>query len=319
MIVLDILVSEVNSATDQPSSDEPNQRNDSPDIANDVESTGWEVTDPPPLPEAREPGEILNDLQKLDFTSDPKVLELAREQLFAPRVMLPLARDYATEYATEYHVCFGGPRLVRGPIDMGENIDSQHIHPTLSTLSRFKKRPSIKSLFSPLPRVVFDIGRLYLKTHDVANEGPTYQPTNYRVVLDLKSGAIWLFYEYYDFDSDDLVEEIEFLMNEKLQLRVKKSFDSAKILNSVEEWNNSLTVKTIEDNIKKFGFMSHAYIAPAKSNTVGEQLKSSFKRSKWLSSPISSVKSSEPKEKTLANIEVRSATSRSSSVIQTDG
>ena len=243
---------------------------DRPDIADGAESSGWTVTDPTPLPEAREPEEVLDDLRALPFTSDPKprAMELAQEQLFAPQLMLPLVGDY--------HVCFGGPRLARGPMDMAGKIDSLEVDPVLAGV---KKSQCIKRRSKHIPSVVFDIGQLYLDTHNVAND-PSRQPTDYRVVLDMKSGAIWLLYEYYKFDLDGREERIKFSMNKTMKAGAEKSFDLAQVLSSVREWTNSLTIETITHNIKKSCCMSHAYITPVLSSFVEVQLKKSPKRHK---------------------------------------
>lgn len=296
MTVLHTLPFKFNSAIDQPTSDEQNQRDDGPNLAGDTKSAGWTVTDPPPLPKAREPKEILYDLRNLDFTSNAEVTKLAREKLFAPQVMLRLTEDY--------YVCFGGPGLVRAPMKMEKNIHSRDIHPTLSAITK-PDNPAGRFL----PSVVFDIGRLSLKTDDAAPEGSTYQPTDYRVVLDIKSGGIWLFYEYYKLDPDDLVEKIEFSMNETMEKRVGKKFVSAKVLSSVKDWNDDLNVTAMETNMKESCNEVHAYIAPALSNYVEEQLKSSPKR-RIISFPPLRTQSSKPKEKVRVSIQEARAPSK---------
>ena len=49
---------------------------------------------------------------------------------------------------------------------------------------------------------------LFIKPHTTTPDGDAYQLTYYRIVLDVNTGAIWLFYEYYQFDPD-LKEEKE--------------------------------------------------------------------------------------------------------------
>ncbi|KAG8525579.1 uncharacterized protein KY384_009223 [Bacidia gigantensis] len=268
--------------TDQAKSDNQSQHNDKPDNTKSADFQSWKMTDLPPLPKARAPNEILNDLKALVFTDD-EGLKLLREQMFTPRVMLPLAGDF--------YVWFGGPDLARAPLELGDEIDSRDIHPSVSEI----KRPtSIMSWLKPnkrLPREVFDIGRLYLKTHDATNGGPAYQSIKYRVVLDMFTEAVWLFYEYHELDpEDDSIIKTDFLQSETLKIGGQKSFDSAMILNSIKDWNEDLTMEVIRENIKESGFMSHVYIAPALSRTVEEHSKSSRqRRTRSLSSPKDEV------------------------------
>jgi hypothetical protein len=272
MTVLHSLPFKANSAADQPTSDEQNQRDNSPRLVGGAKSAGWTVTDPPSLPKARESEEILKDLRDLDVDNNAEVTKLAREQLFAPQVMLRLAGDY--------YVCFGGPGLEREPMKLKtktkKRIDSRDIHPTLSRI----KKPNNPTSPRRLPRVVFDIGRLSLKTDDAAREGSVYEQTDYRVVLDMKSRGIWLFYEYYKLNPDDLVEKIEFSMNKTLRRRVGKEFDSAKVLNSITDWNNDLSVTTVEKIMKESCGEVHAYITPALSINVKKQLRTKSSKSR---------------------------------------
>ena len=252
MNVLDILLFGTKSSAVRNNSSEKIQRNSKSNPKDDAESIDWEIIDPPPLPKARKAEEILNALRKLDSTSHTEVLELAQEQLYAPMVMLPLSRDY--------YVSFGGPRLGREPMDIGEGkdkIDTRNIHRTLSTINQPRK-PSPKS--KDLPTVIFDIGQLSLGTH--AGQEFTYQPTDYRVVLDMLSRSVWLIYGYYQFDLDDVARKVEFLENKTMKDRFGDNFDSAKLLSSVTEWKHGLEEKTISSNIKESGSMRMGCIAP---------------------------------------------------------
>jgi len=225
----------------------------------------------PPLPKARAADNILSELRNVHLTSDEDFKSLSREQLFAPVVMLPLAGDY--------YVGFGGPRPAREPMDFSTGkikIDSRDIHPTLSGIK--KPKGFLRSFVSDVPKVVFDIGGLFIKSHATTPDGDAYQPTYYRVVLDVNTGAIWLFYEYYQFDPDFKEEKVEFCMNETLKERVNRTFDTAKILDSIKEWRVGLNSTTVERNMRKSGAMARAYLTAALSANVEEYLKAPIKR-----------------------------------------
>ena len=231
----------------------------------EAQSVDWEIPDPPPLPDAREPKDILRDIQNLTaISNEPEGLKLVREQLYAPRVWLPLAEDY--------QVSFGGPILVRRPM-LEDKFDSREIHGTLMNIEMDAKR-KLKER-ETLPGIVFDIGRLYLSEESRGiSAGPEYQPTDYRVILEWTTKAVWLFYEYYRTDADDSVIEFKYQERNILARKIGKEFDSAKILNSVWEWGDGLRAEAIERNILENGFKSSAYIAPALVTFV-EDLKSS--------------------------------------------
>lgn len=254
------------------------------DITDDAESVDWGVFNPPPLPNPRDPKEIINDLKKLVATDHGKCLELAREQIYAPQVMLSLAGDFA--------ICFGGPGVIREPISLGQKtegkLDSRDIHPTLSSIARrkdgkyFGKHSSLhfvgkhSGTHSSLPSVVLDIGRLHLRivSHDNAKDAPMYQATDYRAVMDVISRAVWLFYEYYEIDEDESPVKVPFQKN-PLTKTIGKHFDAAIALPSIEKWDDQLSAQVVKANIRKSCFMSHASIAPAVSRHVENQLEAS--------------------------------------------
>ena len=275
-----------NTSADQSNSDGPNQRDDHPDAATDTESV-WEIEDPPPLPKAREPQEILSDLKGLILIQDKfKGLELAREQLFAPPVMLRLAGDY--------FVKFGSPDLVRGPMDAGDKIDSMDIHPFLSNIR--KDPTSTPGTQRELPSFVFDIGKLYLRDTSSA-----YQPTDYRVVLDAATGSIWLFYEYYQIGLDDSTEKVQYLVKNPLEVKLHKRFDSARVLVSVEGWDDDLTVEETERSIRETGRMSFTgnYMTPATTHAVEELLGTPRANNENLAAVHQGLP---PKKKTVADV-----------------
>lgn len=270
-------------------------------IADDVELADWGVTDVPPQPKSREPKEIVDDLKNLDATDSEKCLKLAREQVHAPRVMLPLTSEFA--------ISFGGFRLFRKPMSLGQKskgrLDSRDIHPTLSNITKLKGGKHVGELSSlpfigkhfgmpsSLPSIVFDIGRLHLRIsdgdrakHTPFYEGtdyrafmaPMYEPTDYRAVMDVISRAVWLFYEYFRDDQYGSSEQIPFRKNSLTKKIGKKRFDSAIALQSIENWDDQLTVEVIEENIKTSCSMSHACIAPAVSRHVEEILEASRKQ-----------------------------------------
>lgn len=220
---------------------------------------------------------------------EPEGLELVREQLYAPRVWLPLTEDY--------HVSFGGPIMARGRMEGDDKIDSRGIHSTLVNVVK----PATTKLKKPmkLPGVVFDIGRLYLseKSHGIS-EGLTHQPTDYRVFLEWTTKAVWLFYEYYRFDSDDSVIKFEYQKNNTLARRIVKEFDSAKILDSVKEWRHGLRTEDIERKVRENGFRSSAYITPA---FVKDLNKSSRKKPEPLSSSLRKESSKSEKGASTSN------------------
>ena len=181
--------------------------------------------------------------------------------------------------AGDYYVGFGGHRAAREPMDFGTakiKIDSRDIHPTLSGIQ--KPAGFLRSLVSDVPKVVFDIGGLFIKSNATTSDGDAYQPTYYRVVLDVNTGAIWLFYEYYQLDPDFKEEKVEFCMNETLKERVVRTFDRAKVLDSIKEWRDGLNPTTIERNMRKSGAMAHAYLIVLLSANVEESLKAPIKR-----------------------------------------
>ncbi|KAN0083429.1 hypothetical protein V8E54_002517 [Elaphomyces granulatus] len=209
------------------------QRDDGAGVADVAASSSMNGTLLPPLPKARAADNILSELRNVHLTSDEDFKSLSREQLFAPVVMLPLAGDYY--------------------------IDSRDIHPTLSGIK--KPKGFLRSFVSDVPKVVFDIGGLFIKSHATTPDGDAYQPTYHRVVLDVNTGAIWLFYEYYQFDPDFKEEKVEFCMNETLKERVNRTFDTAKILDSIKKWRVGLNSTTVERNMRKSGAMARAYCA----------------------------------------------------------
>ena len=289
------ILGKANNSADQSNSDGPNQHNDGPDAATHTEPVHWEVDGPPPLPEARGSKEILKDLKDLIPTRDKfEALDLAREQLFAPPVMLHLAG--------EYYVKFGGPELVRGPMDAGDPTDSRDIHLTLSNLtkpanSRFQKNQA------RLPSFVFDIGRLYL-----INKSSAYQPTNYRVVLDVVTGEIWLLFEYYQIDLDNPAKKVQYLKENILEMKVQKRFDSAMVLDSIKRWDDSLTVEVMEWNMIKTGVKSGTYMTPATVQSVEDLLVS--QRIKGETFMVPERQDSHSKGKRKATIDVQSLASK---------
>ena len=321
MTALNISLPKTNSAADQRTTVELNQRDDGPDvtdgaksavcgvmdplfiasdIADDAKSADWGVTDLPPLPKPREPKEIVDDLKKLAATDRGKCLKLAREQMYAPQVMLSLASDFA--------ICFGGPRVVRKPMSLGQEIegkfDSRDIHPTLSSITKLKdgkysgRLSSLHSVGkhsgrpSSLPSIVFDIGRLYLRISDGdAKDASTYEATDYRAVMDVISRAVWLFYEYYEVDEHESPVQVPFQENQLTRTIGIKRFDSAIALQSIEKWDDQLPVEVVKTNIRKSRFMFHACIAPALSCHVEDLLEPSRKQQN-VQNPIPLVDSS---------------------------
>lgn len=49
-------------------------------------------------------------------------------------------------------------------------------------------------------------------------------------------------------------------MNETLIERVNRTFDTAKILDSIKEWRVGLNSTTVERNMRKSGAMARAYL-----------------------------------------------------------
>jgi hypothetical protein len=130
--------------------------------------------------------------------------------------------------------------------------NSRDIHPTLSGIK--KPEGFLRSFVSDVPKVVFDIGGLFIKSHTTTPDGDAYQPTYYRVVSDVNTGAI-------DFKE----EKVEFCMNETLKETVNRTFDTAKILDSIKEWRVGLNSTTMERNMRKSGAMARAYLTAALS------------------------------------------------------
>ena len=268
------------------------QREDG-EIANDEQSVDWEIPDPPSLPKARKPEQILSDLINIAASTgnEPEGLELVREQLYAPRVWLRLTDDY--------HVSFGGPILARGRMEGDDKYYGWNIH---STLVNVVQPAGVKlEKDKNLPGMVFDIGRLYLSENSYGiSEDRTYQPTDYRVFLEWSTKAVWLFYEYYRFDSDDSVVRFEYQKDNTLARNTGKNFDSAKILDSVEEWRQGLRTENIRSIIQKNGFESSAYITPALTPSVEDPSKSSRNEPKFLS-PFPENRRSKSKKKASAS------------------
>lgn len=117
-------------------------------------------------------------------------------------------------------------------------IDTRAIHLTLSGIT--KPNGKWLSKASDVPQVIFVIGRLIIKS-DATTPERVYQPTDYRAVLDLSTEAIWLLYEYYQFDPDFKAEMVEFCMNKTLEERVNQTFDTVKILDSIKAGQTALT------------------------------------------------------------------------------
>lgn len=161
-------------------------------------------------------------------------------------------------------------------------IDSRDIHPTLSRIKNLEG--FLRSLVSDRLPKVFDIGGLFIISHATTPDRDAYQPTYYRVVLDVNTGAIWLFYEYYQFDPDFQEEKVEFCMNETLEERVDRTFDTAKVLDSIKEWRDDLTPTTMERKTRTSGAMARAYLTAVLSDYVEMNLKAPIKRR--LSLPI---------------------------------
>ena len=175
--------------------------------------------------------------------------------------------------------------MARGRMEGDDKIDSREIH---STLVNVVKPAGVKlKKHEHLPGVVFDIGRLYLSenSHGIS-KGLTHQPTDYRVFLEWTNKAIWLFYEYYRFDSDDSIIRFKYQKNNTLARKIGKDFDSAKILDSVEKWRHGLRAEDIKSIIQKNGFESSAYITPALVTSVKDPNKSSRNKPEPLSSSL---------------------------------
>ncbi|MCJ1461646.1 hypothetical protein MMC07_000243 [Pseudocyphellaria aurata] len=224
------------------------KRDDGAGVADDAASPSSLLT---PVPKTRA-DDILNRLKKLHLTSED-LKNLYPEKRRGPVVMLPLAGDY--------YVSFGLPRLAREPVDWGTGptkIDTHDIHPFLSAIKRTEG--SLRGLGSDVPKVVFDIGRLHIKLKATAPNGDAYEPCYYRVLLDMVTRAIWLCYEYYQYDPDLQEEKVDFCMNEVLEERVDCAFDTAKILDSITEWTDGLKPATIEKNMRESGAMARAHL-----------------------------------------------------------
>ncbi|CAG8949003.1 hypothetical protein HYFRA_00002131 [Hymenoscyphus fraxineus] len=199
----------------------------------------------------REPQEILHDLKRLDFDRKDEFLGfwLAREKVFTTPVMIPLVEDY--------YVAFGGPGLAR---PKGRGAGGRDVHETFSIVGATGK--------SRLPAVVvFDIGDLCVK------KGEGYESTEFRVVMDMWSKEVWIFYEYCKGNDEGAVEKNPFAMNGVFYQRTGKIFDSAKILNSIRDWNGGLEVETVEKNIKRSAANIGPYIEPALSDYVEHEIK----------------------------------------------
>ncbi|MCJ1467836.1 hypothetical protein MMC07_006461 [Pseudocyphellaria aurata] len=233
-----------NIAADQPHIEKRSQRDDGDDAA----SPSSLLT---PLPEARTADTILIRLKKLHLTSDEDLKNLYRERRRVPVVMLPLAGDYC--------VAFGRPRLAREPFDFGTGetrIDTHDIHPFLSGINW--SEASLCGLVSDIPKLVFDIGGLFLKSHAPTD---TYHPIDYRVVLDMHTRAIWLLYEYSPHDPDpDFQEEekVAFCMNATWILQ---QFDPAKVLDSTSPFRDGLDPIAIEKNMRNNDAVARVYFA----------------------------------------------------------
>ena len=316
MTALGLVLPKTNSAADEQATDEPNEHGDGSgdvdgtesagwappsicsDSADDAEHEGWGLTDPPPLPSARKPEEILDDLKSLVASDSKKRFELVQEQTLAPPVMVPLAGKFA--------ICYGGPSMVRGPMSpegtLSGSIDSRDTDPTLSKIVRFSNGDrSIQILqlliqilqlralgrkYRSLPLVVFDIGRLYLKKPaSKEKETFTYQPTDYRAVMDRDSKAVWLFYEYYEVDEDESTTKVPFRLNSPLAKYTGHEFDSAIVLRSIEQWDDELTDPIIKKTITESCFMSGVHLAPTLIGSVQDLVEASQKQRPQAISP----------------------------------
>ena len=158
MTVLDILLAKANSAADQSHFKKRSHRDDGADVVDVAASPSLNVTLLTPLPKARAADNILNELRNVHLNSDEDFTNLFREQLFAPVVMLPLAGDY--------YVGFGGPRPAREPMDFGTG---KKIRLTVVIFIRLcqelrSQAGFLRGLVSDVPKVVFDIGGLFIKS-----------------------------------------------------------------------------------------------------------------------------------------------------------
>lgn len=181
----------------------------------------------------------------MDFSDESSLEELTRLKLHAPSVMVPLAKNEELQY----YICFGGREAARKPNSMA-GIDARDIN----DIYMATKSESPKDIM--MPKFVFEIGRLFFQTANDTKEATKYRPTDYRLVVNADNGAVWLFYEYYQFDFEETEREERFKMDPTLFSRLHREFDSTIVLDSVKKWDDLLTVEIIEESMSRTASMT---------------------------------------------------------------
>lgn len=182
----------------------------------------------------------------MDFSDEPSLEELTRLKLYAPSVMVPLAKNEEIQY----YICFGGREAARKPISM-DGIDTRDIN-DIYMATESKSSNNVMT-----PKYVFEIGRLFFQTANNTEETTKYSPTDFRFVVNAENGVVWLFYEYYQFDYEETEREERFRMDPTLSSRLHQEFDSVIVLDSIKKWDEHLKVETIEESMNHNAFMTH--------------------------------------------------------------
>jgi hypothetical protein len=179
----------------------------------------------------------MSSIQKIDFRQDSQIADLDALQQTGNAVDLPLAKDGVK---LEYIIRTGQIGLeIQAPSAPPQGVK---IYPTPTALVPKRSVPATTG--PPLPKYIYQIGRLFIKRQDAAK--PTvdqpYQRTPYVVVIDAATPAksLWIVYDYTPYtDMGDRValELVSYAPEQPLFASVKTDFDIAQILPDVKDWN----------------------------------------------------------------------------------
>lgn len=202
--------------------------------------------------------EVLSRLKGLNFLKTLDISEFIKPRLCCDPIMIKLAEAENLEYS----VCFGANFMGTSEEDFDDN-ETDELHVSLLQIKSSKELPVA------LPEIIFEFGELFAR--DLQDKSSTPQSTNYFVVIDASSPGkkVWILYDYAPINALGSREPIA-LMNRPRGVfeGVDRQFDAAQLLNSINSWNEGLTVKELEEHIRKTCMIAQATATTALAEKV---------------------------------------------------